>query len=150
MTSNPPTLSKRIYRTLLRLYPSQFHDEFGSEMAADFDDAADEAWLTGGWPCVLSLWNLVVADLAGALLRQWFRTGLPLLIVLSAACSTLLFALIAHQFVPLQRSLWPIPPDAPGQSLVLLVLALAGLPVLIVVIKSWFRMRILSRSSRML
>jgi hypothetical protein len=137
---------KYVYRALLHLYPSQFRDEYSREMAADFDDASDEAFIERGWRGVLSVWLQTGADLACSIPIQWLRTGRPLLILVSAAWSTLTFALVADQFVPLQRTFLSIPPGTPGESLVLVLLTLAAVPVLAAVVRSRFGSRQMRRN----
>jgi hypothetical protein len=70
-----------IYRVLLRLYPARFHDEFASDMALDFADASDEAWLRRKWPGLAGVWAGAASDLAASLVSQWIRTRLPLFLL---------------------------------------------------------------------
>jgi uncharacterized membrane protein YidH (DUF202 family) len=67
-----------IYRALLRLYPIRFQEEFASDMALDFADASDDAWLQRRWTGLCALWVRVAADLTRSLLAQWIRTRTPL------------------------------------------------------------------------
>jgi hypothetical protein len=67
-----------VYRALLRLYPLPFQEEFASDMALDFADASDEAWLQRQWPGLCALWVCVAADLTRSLAAQWIRTRTPL------------------------------------------------------------------------
>jgi hypothetical protein len=67
-----------VYRALLRLYPLRFQEEFASDMALDFADASDDAWLQRRWAGLGALWVCVAADLARSLVAQWIRTRTPL------------------------------------------------------------------------
>lgn len=67
-----------IYRALLRLYPIRFQEEFASDMALDFADASDDAWLQRRWTGLCALWIRVAADLTRSLVAQWIRTRVPL------------------------------------------------------------------------
>jgi hypothetical protein len=141
VTSVPPTRASHIYQALLYLYPPAFRTEFGDEMAIDFHEGTGDAWRARGWPGVLSLWALIGADTARTAVLQWLRTGLPGLVVLSALWSTLLFELIAQQFLPLQRRLEPAPFMTAGESVIVVVLGVAAIPVLIVMMTSRLQTR---------
>jgi hypothetical protein len=78
------TLSERIYRAALRLYPGAFRREFAREMALDFDEAGREAWQHRGWHGLLAFWGRMTADFTGSVTVQWMRTGLPLITLVSA------------------------------------------------------------------
>ena len=57
------TLGARVYRRLLRLYPREFRDEYGAEMARLYQDRArDEG--------VVSLWLAVLADVFRSVPRE--------------------------------------------------------------------------------
>jgi hypothetical protein len=72
-----------VYRALLRLYPLRFQEEFASDMALDFADASDEAWLQQRWTGLCALWVRVAADLTRSLVGQWIRTRIPLFALLA-------------------------------------------------------------------
>ena len=78
------TLSERIYRMALRLYPGAFRSEFAREMALDFDEAGREAWRDRGWNGLLAFWGRMTADFTGSVALQWMHTGLPLITLISA------------------------------------------------------------------
>ncbi len=67
-----------VYRSLLRLYPVRFQEEFASDMALDFADASDEAWLNQRWAGLTAVWLRSAFDLAHSLAFQWLRTRMPL------------------------------------------------------------------------
>jgi hypothetical protein len=147
LKSAPPTAATCFYRALLHLYPSAFRLEFGNEIAADFDDATEEAWRAHGWPGVLPVWLFVGADLARAVLVQWYRTGLPALVVLSASWSTMMFSILAHQYVQLERTLLPIRPTPVIEVLLLIPLGIVPVFVLIMHIHWWLSMLAAKRHS---
>jgi hypothetical protein len=53
-------MHRKLYETLLRLYPAAMREEFGAEMKAVFDDALGDA-RKRGWRGVLRLWLREVA-----------------------------------------------------------------------------------------
>jgi hypothetical protein len=73
-----------VYRALLRLYPVRFQEEFASDMALDFADASDEAWLHRRWTGLCALWVRAAADLTSSLVGQWIRTRIPLFALIAA------------------------------------------------------------------
>jgi hypothetical protein len=148
MTRVPATVASSIYQALLHLYPPAFRAEFGDEMTLDFEDGTQDAWRARGWPGILSLWAVIGVDMARTALLQWLRTGLPMLILVSAAWSTLLFGLIAQQFLPLQQRFGPAVFITAGESVILIVLAMAAIPVLIALMTSWRRARRLKEDRR--
>ncbi len=77
------TASERIYRLLLRLYPSSFRREFGHEMTLDFDEAGREAWNERQWEGLIAFWGRMSADIAATVAIQWMRTGLPAIALVS-------------------------------------------------------------------
>lgn len=77
------TASERIYRLLIRLYPSSFRREFGHEMTLDFDEAGREAWNDRRWEGLITFWGRMSADIAVTVAIQWMRTGLPAIALVS-------------------------------------------------------------------
>ncbi len=140
MKRAPLAVAAFLYQTLLHLYPSSFHDQFGSEMAADFEDATEEAWRALGWLGVLQLWPRIGADLIRGVLVQWLRTGLPAVLALSATWSTVMFAIVAHQYVKLEPRLLPIRPAPASEALLLAPLAIVLSFALIMQIHAWLRL----------
>jgi hypothetical protein len=89
----------RLYRLMWALYPASFRTEFCDEIMCDFADATNRAWNQNGSQGVLLLVARDVFDYARNLLVVRFRTGIPTLIGVSAACSALLFGLVMLQGV---------------------------------------------------
>jgi predicted permease len=57
---NRPTLSERVYRLMLRLFPADFRADFGDDMSADFQDQRrDVSGVTG----MARLWTRTILDL---------------------------------------------------------------------------------------
>jgi hypothetical protein len=79
--SVPRSFLASTYRAALWLYPPGFRGEFGDELARDFDEAADEAWRSGGGDRLHFLAG-VGRDLAATVVTQWVRTGAPVLALL--------------------------------------------------------------------
>jgi hypothetical protein len=57
-------LSVRLYAVLLRVYPGEFRDEYGSQMKQVFQDLHREASERGGRGGIARLWTLTISDLA--------------------------------------------------------------------------------------
>jgi hypothetical protein len=76
------SVGARVYRVALFLCPPAFRRDFSTEMARDVDDAAEDMREAGGAAALL-LWIGIAADLVVTVVRQWLRTGWPVL----AACS---------------------------------------------------------------
>jgi predicted permease len=57
---NHPSLSERIYRLMLRLFPADFRGDFGDEMSADFQDQRRDARGVTG---MARLWTRTAVDL---------------------------------------------------------------------------------------
>jgi hypothetical protein len=131
------TAATYCYRAFLHLYPSAFRREFGDEITADFDDATEEAWRANGLRGVLSVWLLAGADVARAALLQWCRTGLPALLVFSVTWSTLMFSILAHQYVQLEPTLLPIRPTPVSELFLLVPLGIVPLFAVIMHIQGW-------------
>jgi hypothetical protein len=125
------------YQAFLHLYPSAFRREFGDEILADFDDATEEAWRANAWRGVLSVWLLASSDLARAVLRQWCHTGLPALVAFSVIWSTVMFSILAHQYVQLEPTLLPIRPTPVGELFLLVPLGIVPLFAVITHIHGW-------------
>jgi hypothetical protein len=89
-----------VYRSLLHLYPARFHEEFASDMALDFADASDEAWLARRWRGLTDVWMRTALDLSWSLTAQWIRTRAPLFalvgFVIALAAGSATFALAAQ------------------------------------------------------
>jgi hypothetical protein len=90
----------RTSRALLWLFPRSFREEFGHEITCDIADAAHGLSTEDRRMALAALWVCCVADLVRNLCVQWFRTGLPTLVVISVASSALLMSLLFLQSIP--------------------------------------------------
>ena len=134
-----------VYRAILRLYPLRFQEEFASDMALDFADASDEAWMQRQWTGLLSVWVRSAADVVRSLTRQWMRTRVPFVAVISAliALST---AAIAQTVVPRGPFLAQVTPN--DRDLVILILMAACVVLVIastIIFTQWFLRPLLYR-----
>lgn len=68
------SLSERFYARLVRLYPREFRDEFGSEMGALFADQYAQA-RSSGRSRIGGLWLRTLGDLSCSLIRQHLDQG---------------------------------------------------------------------------
>lgn len=126
------TLAGRWYRLALLLYPAGFHQEFAADMARDFDEAGLDRWRAGGRRRLLSFWGSMTTDLLVSAARQWLRTGLPQVAVVSAALA-IAAAGAAAQIVVVD----PITPPAASHDrdlLMLLLLAATAFGVIVATI----------------
>lgn len=58
------TISERVYKALLTVYPEEFRDEYGPQMVRDFRDLCWEELERGGVVGVARLWGHTALDLA--------------------------------------------------------------------------------------
>ncbi|MBI5878221.1 MAG: hypothetical protein HZB53_11270 [Chloroflexi bacterium] len=63
MTGDPLTVSLRVFRQLLRLYPSQFRSDYGDEMLHVFRHVVSDEYTQGGARSLTALWLRTVPDL---------------------------------------------------------------------------------------
>ena len=136
-----------VYRAVLRLYPRRFQEEFASDMALDFADASDEAWMQRQWTGLLAVWVRSATDVVRSLTRQWMRTRLPFVAVISAlvALST---AALAQTVVPRGPFLAQVKPN--DRDLVILILLTACVVLVIastIIFTQWFLRPLLYRRS---
>src|SRR5688500_14546969 len=61
---SPRNASERVYRTLLRVYPRDFRDEFGDAMVEFHRDRLLHARRVGAFAGVAHVWARVLGDLA--------------------------------------------------------------------------------------
>jgi hypothetical protein len=94
------TLSARVYGSLFALYPRTFRTEFSHELVCHFVEGTQLAKDRGGALDVARLWGDYAVDFFWNLIIQWFRTGIPALIGISASSTCLLVALLALQGIP--------------------------------------------------
>jgi hypothetical protein len=62
--------SARLYRYLLKLYPSEFQDRFGVEMAQAFEDLCHDCWDQQGLTGLLFVWPFAIGDLATSAISE--------------------------------------------------------------------------------
>ena len=59
---NREPLGDRLFRAVLRLFPSEFRGDFGDEMSADFRDQRRDAWRAHGTRGLVRVWLSTIAD----------------------------------------------------------------------------------------
>jgi hypothetical protein len=64
------TISERVYKALLTVYPKEFRDEYGLQMMQVFRDLCQEKLDCGGVAGFVGLWERTVLDLATTALAQ--------------------------------------------------------------------------------
>jgi hypothetical protein len=136
-----------VYRAVLRLYPLRFREEFASDMALDFADASDEAWTQRQWTGLLAVWFRSTADVVCSLTRQWMRTRLPVVALISAVIA-LSTAALAQTVVPRGPFLAQVRPN--DRELVILILLTACVVLVIastIIFTQWFLRPLLYRGS---
>lgn len=112
----PTFLDASSYRAGLRLCPPAFRREYGDQMLQDFEDACREAVDAGGMGRLRLQMGL---DLIRTLGVQWFRSGWPVIMLLSVL--PMLAALTG--LAPLVgRANFEIPTDRPDSEAIGLVL----------------------------
>jgi putative ABC transport system permease protein len=68
----PLAISVRLYRWLLNVYPKEFQEEYGTELAQVFADSAQEIYYQTGWRGLMSLWSETATDLTGTAIGEHF------------------------------------------------------------------------------
>jgi hypothetical protein len=136
-----------IYRAVLHLYPARFQEDFASDMALDFADASDEAWLESRWSGLIGVWTVTAVDVARSLTLQWMRTHIPLIAVVSfgIALST---AAVAQTITPKGPFFANVRPH--DRELVMLILLTACVLLVIastIIFTHWFLRPLLYRRS---
>jgi hypothetical protein len=70
----PIEISRRLYTRLLRLYPQEFRDEYGSSMLQLFTDQCRSTIREKGMHGMILLWFRTLMDLAKSVLREHFAS----------------------------------------------------------------------------
>jgi hypothetical protein len=136
-----------IYRAILRLYPARFQEDFASDMALDFADASDEAWLERRWTGLIGVWTGSALDVARSLTLQWMRTHVPLIAIVSIAIA-FSTAAIAQTITPKGPLFANVNPH--DRELVTLILLTACVLLVIastIIFTHWFLRPLLYRGS---
>ena len=137
-----------VYRTLLRLYPLRFQEDFASDMALDFADARKEAWLEGRWIGLFRVWLRAASDVARSLTLQWMRTHIPLIAVVSIAIA-LSAAAVAQTLVPKEPFFANLQPhDRDLAALMLLTACVVLVIASTIIFTLWFLRPLLYRGSQ--
>lgn len=123
-----------LYRAALYLYPPAFREEYAQEMLLDFHEARRDARVSGRrW----AFWIQIAVDLCRSVLRQWLRTGLPLIGATAITCS--LFIVIG--LVRFWRAPFAFPPTNASVDRLMLVF-LSTLVLLVIatrmIFTAWF------------
>jgi hypothetical protein len=134
-----------IYRAVLRLYPLRFQEDFAADMALDFADASDEAWLERRWPGLVGVWGRAALDVGRSLAAQWLKTRLPLVVLVSISI-TLSTAALAQTVAPRGPLFVNVAPT--DRDLVILLLLVACVVLVIastIIFTHWFLRPLLHR-----
>jgi hypothetical protein len=145
---SPASLDARCYHAALFLCPPAFRREFAQEILLVFDEARQEARLAAPQYGLWSFRARMAVDLAATIVRQWFRTGLPILAPLA-----ILYPLAASSaLATLWRRMPFHVPRGTADSDVLMLELLAAVVLLIVaatiILTLWFTRPLLYRHRR--
>jgi hypothetical protein len=123
-----------LYRAALYLYPPAFREEYAPEMLLDFREARLDARACGRRA---TFWVQIVVDLCRSVVRQWLRTGLPLIGATAVTCS--LFVVLG--LVRFWRAPFAFPPSSARVDVLMLVF-LSTLVLLVIatriIFTTWF------------
>src|SRR5262245_47773103 len=112
---SPIPLDVRLYRAVMYLYPPRFRREFTAQMAMDFEEERGESGRA-----LPALWWQHGVDVAGSLVIQWLRTGLPVVIVMAITWPIVILSAIARYWRPMFFQLPPRSQDEEVLGLVML------------------------------
>jgi len=129
-------LDTRIYRVALWLYPAEFRRDFSSEMARVFDEARHETAMAASGEGLWSFRARMGADLATAIVRQWLRTGWPVIVAISAVVP--LIAGTALAALPRLAAFAPGHDTADEDVIAVAMLAEMVLVVLLIIVATLF------------
>ena len=122
------------YRAGLHLCPPAFRREYGEQMLQDFDDACREAAAAGGMGRLRLQMGL---DLMRTLGVQWYRSGWPVIVLLSVlpmfAAATGLARLFGRASIAIPDDV----PDAEAIGLVLIATVTVFLVATTIVLTLW-------------
>jgi len=110
--SRPATpVDVSVYRAALYLCPPAFRREFAPQMIRDFDEARQEAAVSGDarrrlWPFRARM----TGDLVKTAVWQWLRTGWPVIVALAMTTSLAAAAALASLW---PRAVFPLSLDSP-------------------------------------
>jgi hypothetical protein len=142
-----PSVADVVYRAVLRLYPVRFQEDFASDMALDFADASDEAWLAARWAGLVRVWLGAILDLMRSFAVQWMRTQLPLIAAFSL-CVALSTAAVAQTIAPKGPFFVNLPPhDRELVTLFLLAACVVLVIASVIIFTHWFLRPLLYRRS---
>jgi hypothetical protein len=131
------SVSARVYRAAVHLYPPDFRREFIGEMTQDFVEGTQEAWREGYSWRVAKFWAHLTADFMRSVPVQWLR-GPRLAIALVPAMVTLMGIAMAAQIAPLVQVDMPaVPADRDLLALLLLVTVFLLIVVATIVLTPW-------------
>jgi hypothetical protein len=145
---SPASLDARCYHAALFLCPPAFRREFAQEILLVFDEARQEARLAAPQSGLWSFRARMAADLAGTIVRQWLRTGWPILAPLAILYPLAAWSALATLWrrIPFQM------PRGTADSDVLMLELLAAVVLLIVaatiILTLWFTRPLLYRHRR--
>ena len=138
----------KLYYAALFLCPPAFRREFSAEMAQDVDEAIGDVEAEGGPHEMLAFWTEIAADFVKTAVRQWLRTGLPILIPCSLIAAVAAVSLASRALAPGRVA---VPAPAADRDL-LTMIVLTGV-VLVVIAATifftfWFTRPLLQRHRR--
>ncbi len=95
---NTSGLSRFVYEQLLIIYPQDFRERFGSEMADVFDEAMRDALVQRGFVGATSLWLSSLWELGTTAVGSWLKNE-------KLMAGAVAFFLAAFLFVSLLRAI---------------------------------------------
>jgi hypothetical protein len=140
----PTGLETRLYGAALYCYPPAFRREFSGEMVRDFHEARHEPQVLIGRRQLWAFRRQIAADLVTSIVRQWLRSGVPLLLVLSLVGPLASTTAVAALLKPADRLVRRFPDE---DLLVLLVIVSTLFLVIAatIIFTFWFAHRVIRR-----
>jgi hypothetical protein len=146
----PASLDTRIYRAALYLYPPEFRRDFAPEILRVFEEARRDTQ-TGEADGLWAFRARMAADLAGAIVLQWLRSGWPSIAVMATLVPLIAASAVAS--LPRLAAFAPQAAAADDDARAMALLLDMVLVVLVVIVATifmtfWFTRPLLDRRRR--
>ena len=126
-----------LYRAGIRVCPPAFQREFGPQMLLDFEDVCGDRDLGGG---TVGRWRFharLLTDLGRTVIRQWIRTGLPVIALLSMTAASAAMTVAVNSARYIQISVPETTADPEVLAVILFTSVLVVVLLLAILFAQW-------------